>query len=698
MANARKTAYLCYMTTWKSTWDRLPIALNYLLILTAIGVISLFFPNKLRFRYEYEPGKTWPYEDLYAPFDFAIPKDNRAYRQEINSLVENLAPLYRRVDSVETRQIAALGQKFEAQLGAIEKGQFPDLRRRPQKYRDFSVRYLEGIFERGVVQWEGEKRPVQVGVVHGKASRIRAGMEIADLEQALAQVYDSLRFSGLPDVEFLFPILTEVIVPNLRYDQVLNEKVMAEAAASVSPFQGMVQKGELIVQRGGIVTKGTYRLLEGYRMQYEQTLLEKRSGIWLFAGYLTLTLTVFGLLFAYLWNAYPFVIRQFNQLLLILLWPVIFAYLLSMVQSGSTLSPYLLPFAIVPIVIKNFYDNRLALFVHLVVVLIAGYLSALGFTFIFLQIIVGVVVVVSRQDAHNWSRFFYLVALVSIVSAVVFFGLEMAGKGNIEAIDWSVFSWLFVNGFLVLLAYPITSLLERLLGLVSVLRLTELTDTNRPLLQLMAKRAPGTYQHALQVANLAEAAARAIGADHLLVKAGALYHDIGKTVNPGLFIENQSEGNPHDTLAFEDSARQIIQHVTEGALLARRYGLPRIVADFIFTHHGTMRVEYFYRQLQREDATVAEEKEGLFRYPGPKPMTREATILMMADGIEAACRSLKQPTAKAIDDMIERLIKQIEAQGQFSDSSLSFVEMEACKKVFRIMMHSVHHLRVEYPE
>lgn len=686
------------MSTWKSTWDRLPVFLNYLLILAAIGVVSLFFPNKLRFRFEYELGKTWPYEDLYAPFDFAIPKDKGAYRQEINSLVDGLAPLYRRLDSLEARQIKALEQKFESQLGAIENGQFPDLRRRPQKYRAFSIGYLRGVFERGVIVWEGENRPVQVGIVHGKASRTRQAMDITDLDQALAQVYDSLRLSGLPDVEFLFPILTEVILPNLHYDHALNEQVASEARASVSPFQGMVQKGELIVERGGIVTKRAYQMLEGYRMQYEQTLLEKRSGIWLFAGYLTLTLAIFGLLLAYLWYAYPFIIRQFNQLILILLWPVLFAYLLSVVQSGSTLSPYLLPFAIVPIVIKNFYDNRLALFVHLIVVLIAGYLSALGFTFIFLQMVVGIVVVVSRQDAHNWSRFFYLVALVSIVSVLVFFGLEMTGKGNVEAIDWSVFSWLFINSFLVLLAYPITSLLERLLGLVSVLRLTELTDTNRPLLQLMAKRAPGTYQHALQVANLAEAAARAVGADHLLIKAGALYHDIGKTVNPGLFIENQSGSNPHDEMAFEDSARLIIQHVAEGAALARRYGLPRVVADFIFTHHGTMRVEYFFRQLQQSDAVAAEEKEGQFRYPGPKPITREATILMMADGIEAACRSLKQPTAAAIDAMIERLMKQIEAQGQFSDSSLSFAEMETCKKVFKGMMHSVHHLRVEYPE
>lgn len=686
------------MSAWKTAWDRLPVFVNYLLMLAAISSVVLLFPDKLRFRFEYEPGKTWPYEDLYAPFDFAIPKDRKLYQDEVNSLVEGLDPLYRRLDSIEAQQIKVLDQKFDFQLSLLERGQFSDVRRRPGAYRTFARSYLEEVFERGVVRWEKENRPARLVIVHGKNSRTVTAQEVTDADQAIAQLYDSLRGSRLPEVEFLLPVLTEVIVPNIVYDGLLNTKVREEEIVSVSPFQGMVRKGELIIQRGGIVTREVYLLLEGYRVQYEQSLLEKRSAFWLFAGYLTITLIIFGVLLAYLWHTYPFVLRQANQLILILFWPVLFVYLVLLVQKGSALSPYLLPFAVVPIVIKNFYDKHLALFVHIAVVLLAGFLSSLGFSFIFLQLIVGLVVVVGRQESYTWSSFFGVVALVFGVSGIALLGLEMTEKGSLEELDWKVFSWLFANSFLVLLAYPMTSLLERLLGLVSVLRLTELTDTNRPLLQLLAEKAPGTYQHALQVANLAEAAARKIGADHLLVKAGALYHDIGKVVNPAIFIENQSGKNPHDELTFEESAQRIIDHVHEGTRLARKYGLPRIVADFIMTHHGTTRVEYFYRKQQDQDADQAGEREAFFRYPGPKPITREATILMMADCIEAACRSLKNPVGKDIDDMVERLVQRNESQGQFSESSLSFSDLEACKQVFKDRLRSVYHLRVEYPE
>lgn len=686
------------MSAWKTAWDRMPVFVNYLLILAAISAVVLLFPDKLRFRFEYEPGKTWPYEDLYTPFDFAIPKDPSFYQKEVNSLVEGLDPLYRRLDSLERQQFQVLNQKFDFQLSLLERGQFPDLRTRPGAYRTFARTYLQEVFEQGVVRWEEGRRPEQLVIVHGKNSRTVNAKEVTDVEQAIAQLYDSLRRSRLPEVEFLLPILTEVIVPNIKYDGSLNAKVREEAIASVSPFQGMVRKGELIIQRGGIVTREVDRLLEGYRMQYEQSLLEKRSAFWLFAGYLTITFIIFGILLAYLWHTYPFILRQANQLTLILFWPVLFVYLVYLVQNGSALSPYLLPFAVAPIVVKNFYDKHLALFVHIVVVLLAGFLSSLGFNFIFLQLIVGLVVVVGRQESYTWSSFFGLVALVFGVSGTALLGLEMTEKGSLEELDWKVFSWLFANSFLVLLAYPLTSLLERLLGLVSVLRLTELTDTNRPLLQLLAEKAPGTYQHALQVANLSEAAARKIGADHLLVKAGALYHDIGKAAFPAFFIENQSGKNPHEELSFEESAQRIIEHVHEGTRLARKFGLPRIVADFIMTHHGTTRVEFFYRQLQLQNATEAAEKEAFFRYPGPKPITREATILMMADCVEAACRSLKNPTGSDIDNMVEKLIQRNEMQGQFSDSSLSFADMEACKQVFKDRLRSVYHLRVEYPE
>lgn len=688
------------MSAWKTVWDRIPVFVNYALILAAIGTITLFFPDNLRFKYQYEAGKTWPYEDLHAPFNFAVPKEQKAYQRELEEVASGFKPLYRHEDSIVSIQLKALEIQFEEQFKALEPGQFPDVQKNSSTYLEYSRRFLEELFTRGIVEWDqaGAEIPAGIQVVHGNTTRSLQANELLSIEEAREMVADSLPFSRLADAAFLFPILTELIRPNVRYDANLNEQFLRTLEESVSPFQGMVQKGELIVLRGGIITDEIFYELEGFRLQYEKSFKEKRSGFWLFTGYFLLTLLVIGVLIVNLWYTHPFIIRQLNHLVMILLWPVLFGYLVFMICSEHVLSPYILPFAIVPIVIKNFYDARLALYVHLVVVLVASILSSLGFTFIFLQLIIGVVIVITRLDTHSWSRFFYAVGLIVVVYGIAYFALALTETGALNSIDWSVFPWLLINGFLVLLAYPLTSLLERLLGLTSILRLTELADTNRPLLQLLAQRAPGSFQHSLQVANLAEAAARQIGADQLLVKVGALYHDIGKTAHPEYFIENQSGQNPHDGLPFEESARRIIEHVTEGVALARKYGLPRVVADFMLTHHGTTRVEYFFQSFFQKDPESAATREKEFRYPGPKPVSKEATILMMADSIEAACKSLKHPSGQEIDEMIDRLIRRKAEGGQFEASALTFGEMETCKQVFKQMLRSVHHIRIEYPE
>jgi hypothetical protein len=459
----------------------------------------------------------------------------------------------------------------------------------------------------------------------------------------------------------------------------------------------MVRKNELIVPRGGMVTAPVYQMLEGYREAYLQGSEQQRSRTLLFLGYFLLTAFVLGAFLLFLRYAHPYAVFQLNHLLFILLWPLAIGGMTYLIRSGNVLSPYMVPFALVPLVLKNFYDNRLALYGHLVVAMLGSLISSQGFAFLFLQLMVGGVVVIARLDTLGWNRFFYVILLVFLTYGVGYFALELIEGAAWENIDWGIFYWLLLNSFLLLLAYPLTSAFERLFGFTSVLRLKELEDTDRPLLLLLSQQAPGTYQHSLQVANLAEAAARSIGADALLARVGALYHDIGKISNPDYFIENQTGENPHRALSPLESARTIIAHVQDGVALARKYRLPRIVADFIRTHHGTTRVEFFYQQYLKEHTTYPLTEEPSFRYPGPRPISKEATVVMLADSIEAACKSLKDPTSQDIDDMIERLITSKIEQGQLSDSTLSFSELEACKHTLKQKVRSMYHFRVEYP-
>ncbi|MCB0638487.1 MAG: HDIG domain-containing protein, partial [Lewinella sp.] len=414
-------------------------------------------------------------------------------------------------------------------------------------------------------------------------------------------------------------------------------------------------------------------------------------------GYLLLTALVVIAFAYYLRNFARLVYGRPQKLVFILLWLVLYSYLVFLIEGIEGLSTYLIPFCIAPIVIKTFYNEQLALFTHLIIVLLASFLTSLGYEFTFLQLLAGVVVILSDVDTRDWSRFFYSMLFIFLSYATGYLGLSLVKEGSLQEIDWSVYTWIFLNVFLTLLAYPLIPLLERVFGFVSPITLVELSDMNRPLLRQLALRAPGTLQHSLQVGNLAEAAARRIGADPLLVKVAALYHDIGKTQNPEYFIENQSGYNPHEAHDDLESAQIIIGHVTEGVRMARKAGLPPLLIDFILTHHGTTRTEYFFRNYRNEHPEEAVD-ENLFQYPGPRPRSKEETILMLADSIEAACKSLKEPTQEELFDLIDKIVDGKVRSGQFEDSRISFQELEQCKRVFRQIMKSVHHVRIAYPD
>lgn len=689
-------------TKWKSAIESLPSIFKYLLVLGVIAFISFLFPDHVKFKYYFERGQTWHYEDLEAPFDFAIKKPEAEIQAEIAALESEFDPYYEYLPSVVDSQRLGFRAEFNEQLDtARQKEDFPNVVQRPRTYLNFGLGFLNEIYDRGVIALAPPHRDAgedfTINLLEGNTTEETIIRPYLTVNQARQLLTDTLSSSNLEEPDFLYPVVENHIVPNIVYNDTLSQRFKEDLLSNISTSRGMVREGELIVPKDGIVTDEAYQKLISLREQYEQKLINDKSRLSVIIGYFLLTGLIIGVFVLYLARNARAVFNSLSNMIFVFLWLVVYSYLVYVVEQMDVLNAYLIPFCIVPIVIKTFFNARLALFTHITVVLIASFLTTLGYEFTFLQILAGVVVLLSNVDTRNWTQFFYSMLFIFLAYGLGYLGLTLIQEGDIQRVDWSVYTWFFLNVFLTLLAYPIIPLLERLFGFTSSITLVELSDMNRPLLRELAMKAPGTLQHSLQVANLAEVAARKIEADQLLVKVAALYHDIGKTVNPAFFIENQGGKNPHEEITDLESAKVIIGHVTEGIRMAKKYRLPKVLIDFIRTHHGTTRVEYFYRNYLKEhpDENVDENQ---FRYPGPRPRSKEETILMMADSIEAACKSLKNPTEEDLDELVDKIIANKVTHGQLERSTMTFRELEQCKRVFKKTMKSVHHVRIEYPE
>lgn len=676
---------------------------NTLLIISVILLISLLAPAHLRFSYAFEQGQPWAYKDLHAPFDFSLIKSEEELMREREEALQSVSPVYVVDPSILRDQIYQFKEAFYTQLESVSRdpyNPFAELVRDPAPYISYGESYLRRQYQRGIILPEEQHLKAGpafvIAVINGNTLREYTLESLSDPATAQRMLGDTLPFVKLPHTDFLLPLLEEHLKPNLFYDDSITQLMQQEALAGITERKGLVKQGELIVAKGSLVTKETHQKLESFRQEFEQ----QKSG-WKFysvlVGYLLLISLLVVTFTVYLKTFARLIYNRFNRLLFIMMWLVLYSYLVYVVENVDILSVNIIPFCIVPIVVKTFFTERLALFTHLMVVLIAGFLSSLGYNFIFLQLLAGIVVLLAKVDTRNWSRFFYSHLFIFLSYLIGLTGLSLIQEGNLSEVNASSVTAIGLNVFLTLSAYPLIPLLERMFGFTSPMTLVELADMNQPLLRELALRAPGTMQHSLQVAHLAEAAARRIGADELTVRVGALYHDIGKKINPLFFIENQSGINPHKEISKLDSARIIIGHVEEGVQLAKKHHLPQLIIDFIRTHHGTTRVEYFYRSYLNENEQ-ADIDESLFRYPGPRPTTKEETILMLADSLEASCKSLHAPTGNDIDNLVDTIIDGKLHLKQLEDSQLSFRELQECKIVFRQILRSIHHERIQYPK
>jgi cyclic-di-AMP phosphodiesterase PgpH len=685
---------------WQSTFSNIDRLGKFALVGVAVLLISFLYPNRTKFKYEFQKGQRWRYETLAAPFDFAIKKPAQQIKEDRERLEKEFTPYYRTNANLPAEKLQLFENDCASYVLTLGTDTTNQAVQAVPHFVAAGKRFLEETYRQGVIQLapEHENAPPDfvINVIQGNNLERKALASLLTVASAKSSLADSLR-RYFPMATSMHPMLANAVDANLFYDPELTKQFKAQALEELVTTMGIVRQGNIIITKGAVVSDDDFENLVSFKAAFEANYGSSEFSFPIYFGYLLLTALVFWVFTLYVMAYRREIFRKWMYLVSILIWPLIFCYLTFLLERVEVLSALVIPFCIVPIIVRHFFTYRLAFFTHVIVVLLAGFITSLGYQFTFIQIVAGVVAVLTVADARYWSKFFMSVLYILLTYVVSYLGLAIIEEGGLQGVDWSMFGWLFFNALLTLMAFPLIPLMERTFGFTSSISLVELSDMNRPLMRLLSMKAPGTLQHSIQVANMAETAATKIGADALLVRTGAMYHDIGKTFNPEYFIENQTNTSPHENLDCLQSADIIIRHVTDGVSLAKKHHLPQPLIDFILTHHGTTRVEFFYRTFKNENPGVEIDDAG-FVYPGPIPRTKEEGILMLADSIEATAKSLKNPAGLDIDQLVDKIIAAKIEQKQLEDCKLTFKDVEQCRAIFKKMLRSIYHVRIEYPE
>ena len=688
-----------------------------LFILTTI-IILLLFPREGRFGFEFQKGAPWMHEELIAPFNFPIYKYDEEVAAERDSILREFKPYFIIDREIGNLQYGRLLDVFDEQWKVYfttgdtgsENPQYRGGRTESvsTRYLLFAAEILSFVYGKGIISNEDvlqrvDNQDLTIVLLEDQYAEERDYGEVFTQKMAYEYVLDRLSdyrdsLYNEKDIDFFRSLnINEFLVPNLFYDEETSNQVKDELLEGLSLTRGMVQSGERIIARGELVTGEKYRVLESIRREYNRNLGLVGAFNYIFLGKMILVIILMILLYLFLLNFRMEVLQSPREATFLLLLLLIMVAVSSFTINYDVLSIYFLPFAIVPIMVRTFFDSRLALFIHIIVVLIVGFWAPNSYEFIFLNLIAGIVAILSLTNSYRRGILFLTGVMIILSYSTVYLAFSMIQEGNLLAINFKAFLWFVGNGLLILTVYPLIFIFEKTFKFLSDSTLVELSDTNQPLLRELAEKAPGTFQHSLQVANLAEEAVIRIGGNPLLVRTGALYHDIGKMYNPEYFVENQStDYNAHDELRFEDSARIIINHVLDGVDIAKRYRLPEAIVDFIRTHHGTTIVQYFYRSFLRE-FPEEESSRHKFVYPGPRPFSKETAVLMMADSVEATSRSLKVKDKSNLSEMVEDIINQQIREQQFDNTDITFRDIDLIKEIFLRKLLNIYHVRIEYP-
>jgi len=689
---------------------------RYMLVLAAAVGITIIIPKDVRFPYDFEVGKPWRYDNLLSPFDFAIEKSEAERSQDMERVLADFLPYYEKTSDVATtaqRNFAAdLRLRWPMLAGEGVTRAERDLSGKPTggvlratadstRLLQAGLKALEAVFNQGILALDSTHRDFTEdhGLLEltGKIARKQRIGDFLTIDQARAQLLLPPDLSA-EEADFVRELLQPVLRPDVTYRRNTSEQALQAELDQLSSHRGKVGEGEKIIFTGEIVTEEKALILASLRDESERyTEGYKPYALWV--GYFAIVAISLVLYSLFLLQYKADAFRHWRSLLFMLLLILAFISLTVFSEAREYPTLFLVPYCIVPIIIRTFFGTRTALFTHLVILLIAGFLVSNSGEFMFLHLLAGLAAIFSNLRAQYWSQFFMAMFWLWLTYSLSWLAIGLVQQGSFFQLDTAPFGWLSLNVFFCLMAYPLILVFERLFGVVSDITLRELSDLNKPLLRELSFRAPGTMQHSVQVANLAEAAIAEIGGSALLTRVGALYHDIGKIRNPIFFIENQASGDsPHDALEPEESARMIISHVQNGVEMARKHRLPDSVIDFIKSHHGTTRVEFFwsrYTLLRGQEPSANDDR---FRYAGPLPFSKETAVVMLADSLEAASRALKQPSSKDIDALVERIVHLKIEDEQLVQSELTFRELYQIRKVFRKMLLSIHHVRIAYPE
>ena len=666
---------------------------KYFLYFIAVGCIVFFFPRGGKFKYEFQKGKPWQYENLYAPIDFTIKKSNEeiaAERQQIEQGQIEYFSFDRAIaDSVYSSFNTAFPKVFprERYSGLMW-----------QNLEKAGVEILDEFYSYGLLENTQEKQDRdQIYLVKNNeaitlnTSDIYSAVDSAKILEELLEGKRLMRFNR--EYQQLF---FDILRPNVNYNDELSKRALEEEFAKISLTRGSIDEGKLIIAKGEVVEGENLKILDSLKAEYESQLWTESNFLFILSGYAILVALVLMMLMLFLKKYRPEVFRNNVKVTFIFFNILLMVFITTLVVKYNEAYVFVVPLCILPLILKTFFDARLGLFVHVLTVLILGFVVPNSFEYIFLQTIAGIVTILTVSELYKRANLFVSVGQITLIYMVGYFAFFVIHEGGIDTINPYTFGFFLLNGMITLFAQPLIYIYEKIFGLISDVSLLELSDTNSRLLKELSNKAPGTFHHSLQVANLAEASANEIGANAMLVRVGALYHDIGKMNRPTYFTENQVTNiNPHDDLQPKESAKIIIDHVIEGIEIARKNKLPDRVIDFIRTHHGTTFVYYFFK---KQEELGEEFDESTFRYPGPIPFSKETAILMMADAVEAASKSLNNPTYSIIDEFVEKIVNgQMNAQ-QFLNANITFKEIQSVKKVLKHKLTNIYHLRVEYPE
>ena len=666
-----------------------------LLFICTTFLIVYLFPKSGKFKYNFEKGKPWQSESLQAPFGFAIKKTDEEIAIEEKGVIDN-AMLYFDLDNSILKKV---NDAYEEQFKAI----FPDTI--PNSISNKLYKTGEGIFSElykyGVLSDNYDfSKDRSIVVLDGREKKLDGFysnlIEQSDVTAVIESVLDKNNLSNFK-ADFV-ALCFDLVEPNITFNKIFTDKAIQDELSRISYTRGSIAKETLIVSKGEVVEGDKYQILKSLQSEYESQVWNEANYNWVLFAYTLLVALALLMLLLFLRKYRVEVFENNTKVTFIFFNISLMIFITTLVVNYDAKYIYIVPICILPLVFKAFFDARLGLFAHVLTVLLLGFIVPNSYEYMFLQIIAGIVTILTVSELYKRANLFISVGQITLIYIIAYFAFFVIHEGSIETLNWETFIWFILCGLATLFVQPLIYAYEKLFGLVSDVSLLELSDTNTKLLKELSNKAPGTFHHSLNVANLAEASANEIGANVMLVRVGALYHDIGKMKNPTYYTENQSTGiNPHDELSSKESARIITDHVINGIEIARKNNLPDRVIDFIRTHHGTSVVYYFYMQ-QKKDYPDIEIDKANFSYPGPKPFSKETAILMMCDSVEAASKSLKDPTSAKIEAFVENIInKQIE-QGQFLNADITFKEIESIKKVLKHKLANIYHLRIEYPE